>query len=808
MTDAPARGVIALLTAQAVAFGVTLALLVVPANSLFLNEYGSKWLPATYIAIAVLGTGASALIARAARRTRLVQVATVSLSALVVLYAASWLILVLDGIWVSAFLLVLFSIALQMGFVFIGGQAGRLLDVRQMKERFPRVIGGFSAGFLLGGLLAIPLLDLLGSTKQLLLATTVAQLVFLGLLVLTERRFPEVRAVVDRAVPKQARPPARVLFASRLVLLLFAYQFLSAMGSWLLDFLLFNRAQAQYSGDDLTRFLAGYTALLNLVAILFLVVLAGPLMRRFGLRLGLVLNPAVVVVFLTVMAAVVAGPGLAAYAVFVLAAVARLSDIVLTDGTTRTSVNASFQVVPVEERLAVQAVVEGIGIPIAIGATGVVLLGMNVVGLGPGAVIVFGIALGLIWTVAGAAMYRAYTGALGDEMRTTSLGMEAIEIVEGDVELQALLRSDDVRDVRLALDLMPGRGSSTSAVLLHEAAEHGDPEVRIRALVQLAGDGDASAATTAAALAAELAHSADSADRRAAAGALRQNGSVTVDRSLLIALLDDGDPTVRAVTLDAVDEGDGVDADIVRRVIVAAEDPRTQRNAAAALRRLGAVTIPLVAAALTRDGAVSHPPLVRAAAAIAAEHGLAVVEPALRDRDRVVVLTALTALDAAGGRDVVPADLLDDVFGDAAMHAARVQAARDVLGFDDGFEQDELVRALSDELDLLRQLVVAVLSIRHGDSVREAVRVVERASGQRRALGIEALDVILSRDEAAIALPLVRRDVWLSERAEATGGAPLPKRSPDAWIADMAEDPDGLWRSSWLALCARELRER
>ena len=75
MSDTPERGVIALLTAQALAFGVMLALVVVPANALFLDAYGAKWLPATYIAIAVFGTAASALIARAARRTRLVRVA-------------------------------------------------------------------------------------------------------------------------------------------------------------------------------------------------------------------------------------------------------------------------------------------------------------------------------------------------------------------------------------------------------------------------------------------------------------------------------------------------------------------------------------------------------------------------------------------------------------------------------------------------------------------------------------------------------------------------------------------------------------
>src|SRR5262249_17269624 len=75
VSSAPPRGVIGLLTAQALAFGVTLALLVIPANSLFLGAYGAKWLPATYVAIAVIGTAVSAFIARAARRTRLVRVA-------------------------------------------------------------------------------------------------------------------------------------------------------------------------------------------------------------------------------------------------------------------------------------------------------------------------------------------------------------------------------------------------------------------------------------------------------------------------------------------------------------------------------------------------------------------------------------------------------------------------------------------------------------------------------------------------------------------------------------------------------------
>jgi hypothetical protein len=804
VTDAPPRGVVGLLISQAVAFGVTLALLVIPANALFLDAYGSEWLPATYVAIAVIGSGASALIARAARRARLVRVATASLGALALLFVASWLILVGGGLWVSAVLLVLFPIALQVGFVFIGGQAGRLLDVRQLKERFPHIVSGFAVGFFLGGLLGIPLLALLGSTEHLLVATAAAQLVFLGLLLATERRFPEVRAPAAAHAPAVARPPLRTLFASGVVLLLLVYQVLSAMGSQVVDFLFFDRSAAQYTGDELTRFLSAYTAVLNLADIVFLALLAGPLMRRFGLRLGLVLNPAVVAAVLAVMTVVAAGPGAASYGLFVLAAVLRVADITATDGTTRTSINAAYQVVPVEERLAVQTVVEGVGVPVAIGVTGVLLLALNVLELGTGAVIVFGLVLGVVWMAIAVWVYRWYTRALADQMRRRSLVADGIDAAEDEQAVRALLRSDDARDVRLGLDLLAGLESPAGVVELRHVSEHADPEVRARALAQLATGSDARAAGELAALVRDLTTSADPADRRAAAAALRSRDAVVADLSALVALLDDADPTVRAAALAAVVPGDAVEPEIVRRVVGAVEEPRTAGTATAAIARLGAPAVALLRAALTRAGTPRRVSLVRAAAIAAREHGVEVIAPALTDRDRAVVLTALDALDAVHARDVVPDDVLDGLFQDAAAHAARAAAARTSLDA----EEIPLRRALDDELELARRLVVAVLALRHGDRVRAAVRVVDHADGQRRALGVEALDVILSRDEAAIALPLVRRDL-------ATGGdeagpevAEAAQRGPEQWIAEIAADPECVWRSPWLAACARHAAER
>ena len=295
----------------------------------------------------------------------------------------------------------------------------------------------------------------------------------------------------------------------------------------------------------------------------------------------------------------------------------------------------------------------------------------------------------------------------------------------------------------------------------------------------------------------DLAHSAEPADRRAAAIALGSRDTVAVDTRVVVELLDDVDPTVRAAALDAVGPGDAGEPEVVRRVVAAVEEPRTAGSATAALRRLGDAAVPFLRAAVNRDGAARRGPLVRAVAIAAREHGVDLIAPALADPDRAVVLEALDALEAAGTGDLVPPELLDVVLRDAAAHAARALEARESLEGQEG----PLHRALEDEIDLARRLVIAVLALRHGDRVRAAVRVVDHADGQRRALGLEALDVILSREEAAIALPLMR-----GEQADRLGRqAP---RGAEHWIADMTDDPDRVWRSSWLAECARHAAVR
>lgn len=708
-----ARAAVRLLTAQAVAFGVTMALLIIPANALFLDTYGAHWLPATYIAIAIAGVGVSWIVAGAVRRFPLVGVAAVTLSVQTLLLLGSWVVLRNGGRWVTAPLLVLFALAVQIGFVFIGGQAGRLLDVRELKELFPRIVSGFVVGFFLGGLAGAPLLTVLGGTEQLLLATATAQLSFLLLLLLTERRCPAVTepATNDDGEPPR-RMPLRAMAANRLVLAIVAYQVLSAVGSQLVEFVFFDRAAASFADpDDLTRFLSWYTAALNLAEILLLASIAGPLLKRYGLRFGLLANPAAVAGAMAVMAVVAAGPGPAGLGFLALAGATRFADILLTDGTTRTSINATYQVLPIEDRLAVQATVEGAGVPLAIGFTGALLLVLQLLPGDVTVVVVIGVVVCAVWTGVAWLAHRAYDQGLRRVVVQRTLSDASIDLGEQrDADaLARLLASDDGRQVELGLDLLSGLTSPVGKAELRRLLDDDRPEIRLAALAELAGTNGAS-------------------------------------------VLGTNDPATLMSTLD----GDGE-----------LDDPRTLRALRACRSLPGDVAVDL----LLRY--VDHP-------------------------DRAVGLVVLRTIAGAHPEPStrLHATLRDLVVADA-LHARRVLTARLTLALPAASPLD---RALHDELLLLRDRALAVLTIRLGDVAARAGRNLRSADGPTRALALEALDVAVRKDDRP-ALELVRPDLDDAELLEELGGM-VDNRSPQEWLDDLTSDQRGVWRSPWLAACA------
>ena len=549
------------LIAQTLVFGAMAALLGIVANALFLDAYGSAWLPATYIAIGAAGFLLSGAIARAARRFDLLGIAVVVLGAAAVAIGASWLIASGgDGAWVSAPLLVLFPILIQLGFVFVGAQAGRLLDIAGIKASFPRIAAGFSVGAVLGGLLGGQLVSVLGRTEDLLLATAIAQGAFAGLVWATGRRYPAQLRLADgppagsAARADEARPPARSLrrlFGSRFVVLIVVYQVLSAVGSQLADYLVFDRATAQYpDAADLAGYLAGYTAVMNVVSIAFLFLVAGPLLRRYGLRMGIAANPLVLTAFAVAMIAVLGVGGGASFALLATVSAARIADIALTDGTTRTSINALYQVLPERTRLSVQTAVEGMGVPVAIGISGVLILVLNALPFALAATIAVTTAVCAVWTWSGFRLYREYGPALARVLRREPLldTNAVLEAGPGDAAIaRGLLASGSARTARLGMDLLASMTSPAMAAELAMLARDPLPDVRMAALGGLVGAGDEGARRR---LAYEVRVGAADADPAARMRAARFMGLLSpVERAAAERLLVDADPDVRSAAL-------------------------------------------------------------------------------------------------------------------------------------------------------------------------------------------------------------------------------------------------------------------
>ncbi len=475
-----------LLVAQAVALGLLLANLIIPGSAVFLESYGSARLPFVYLLVAAAGTAVSALVNRLQSRFGLYQLAIGTTAGVAAVAALCWVLVAqADQRWAGYLVLVLFAVQLQLGFVFIGAQAGQSFDVQQIKRVFPRIVGGFVFGFMVGGFLAGPLLTVVDRAEHLLAIGAAMALSLAGLMALTGRSVGiasesgaehgddgQDRAGTDQPNPDEANeatkseqgPSIRALLAIPLVGAVFAYQVLSAMGTQLVDYLVYDRAAARYEGaEQLATFMGNFTAVLNLADLLILVLVGGLLMARYGLRFGVGANPVIVAVLIFAAVVISAVAGTDSTALFVLVGVARVADLTMADVATRTSVNATFQVLPPQQRLAAQVGVEGAGVPLALGLTAALILIINAVWESPVIPIIVATAVVcVLWCALSLLVYRRYRDATVVAARRRMLDDVQVDLSEPATRqtLLDLARSGTARDVGVAVDLLAAEPSN------------------------------------------------------------------------------------------------------------------------------------------------------------------------------------------------------------------------------------------------------------------------------------------------------------------------------------------------------------
>jgi hypothetical protein len=758
-----------LLGGQSLSLGLTVAFLVVPASALLLHAYGAGTLPYVYLAVAVAGVTVSWGMRRAQATMSLAALAVTVLCAYLVLVGAGYVVLAtLDVDWVTFPLVVLFPLAIPVGFVLVGAQAGRLLDVRQMKEQFPRIVGGFSVGFAAGGLLAAWLVHVLAGPDALLLIDLVPACAMLVLVAETARRYPDQMRDRPQAVPAgqagpDAAPRPRRISLSAFAAAIFGYQVLSAAVTQLLDYIVWERAAARYhDADDLAHFQGLYGAAINIVAIAFVVLLAGRLLSRYGVGLGLAANPAVVVVLLVAGNLIGWSAGVVGILFLLVVCAQQIGDIAMTDGMTRTAINATYQALPTDQRLRAQTMVEAAGVPIALGLVGALLLLFRSWGLEVRAVELVSLLLSIVWLLISVVAYRQYGVGLR-ALVTRRAWDPAVLDVPGDAGLaavQRLLASADPRDVEVGLEALADSQSPAFAARVGALLSTDTPAgVRATAARASLVGGDDTARTEVGRLLADPASRVRSAAAAALVDAPGQLGERA--RSVWSELVGDDAPDVVAQALRA-----------------AASSPSP-------------FFVPHLLEAAERR--VDEGSLARALAAHA-EHVGPALGAMLVDRrgSRRVRERLARSVAAAGGR-VAPVRF--DV--EAAMQGLRIRAARArsaLAQLDESPPLDPLRRALLDEREGLAAETTVLLELATGQrGLTRAVHSLDSADPGERALAHETLEVTAGHSQAA----------WLMALLHPGGEPETDATEPTAdWLADLVDDPDRVWQEPWLRVCA------
>jgi hypothetical protein len=137
---------------------------------------------------------------------------------------------------------------------------------------------------------------------------------------------------------------------------------------------------------------------------------------------------------------------------------------------TRTSINAMYQVLPVRTRLSVQTAVEGIGVPVAIGISGVLIIVLNALPFALAATIGVTALVCAIWTWVAIVLYRAY-GPPSSTAAPAPRPDRPPGWLPTRGRARRLLSSHDTRSIRLGIDLLTTMSSPALAVELAALAD-------------------------------------------------------------------------------------------------------------------------------------------------------------------------------------------------------------------------------------------------------------------------------------------------------------------------------------------------
>lgn len=755
--------------------GLFVAFFFSAANALFLDTWATEFLPWAYVGSSIAGYLLIRTFAQLENRASLATFSTASLGFLLTVALGAWLLLASSGdAWIPFVVFLLAGPCLALLEVEFWGLASNLFDLSQGKRLFGAVSTGEVVSSIVGFFLVPVLVDVLASPVPLLgvaaagafAALLVARYVtyrFAGLLARSGEAAEPERPAGGRGAGGGAWSRYLVLMAALMVAFVFAF--------YLLDLGFLSQVSERFDGNALAKFFGVFYGSIKVLELVGRPFLGSRLVHRFGLRLGLLLLPAALLVTGTGAVAVgfAAGPAVAAF--FQLVAFSKLLWLILRKSVFDPSFRVLYQPLPPRDRVAAQArlgaVSQASGLAASLGLVAYASRGVHVLGLLSALVPVLCLWIGLVlW--------------LHPEYRRKLLA---------NLSERSSVRRSGATDERIVAALLAAPPEALEGDL--RLLERVDPDLSRRCLHELARTGGPEARG--------IVEAHQARQRTGTALDLDSEGG----EARLAELLRDRDLRVRRAALLAA--GRRGDRAFWPRILAALSEPALSAAAAAAAVAVGEPLFDDLERAFQRASRdrEARGRILRIYTRIGGDKARSRLFEALDIPDRRIFRRALEALTALG---------LHPTPEQAARLVRWVELtleinARNLAGLVDlrGSEPLAAVRAaLEDEIEINRSILFGLLELLHDAQAVALIR--EHVESDRRDAvdyALELADLVISPELKPVVLPALERLPPAQALARLQGPFPQSELSPYERLRELV-NRDHARLGPWPRACALE----
>jgi ATP/ADP translocase/HEAT repeat protein len=458
------------------------------AYSLFIAAYGAKAVPYAYIAQAFcvpLG-GWIYMIAEHRLKLRPLLLATLAFNAMVLIGFRIGLFLNIP--FVAAATIVWFEIEFVLSSLLLWGLANQLMTLRQGKRLFGFIVAGEPVAIIVCGLGTPTLMKFLTTPDLFLLSALGAIVGFVLVLYITSHYQPPADAAggeeEQSAGEEQDGAVQKAWWKDKYIAVMIAMIFLSQMVYFFNDETFYLAAEHRFPQEEaMASFLGVYSAIMGSISLFVSLFVAGPLVRRFGVRGGLLTLPSLVLI--GSVAAVIIGElnGVAGALFFILVGT-KIADQSFRYTIDKTTSVTLYQPLPAGQRMKLQAFLESVIEPISGGIAGLLLSflihQLHFSAIGVSAVIAVIVATWLAFVFI---LSKGYAEVLRNAVagRRFEFDPEAEMSDDAIAAIRQSLGSRHIGEVLYALQVLGDRPDGLTTRNVSALLEHDEPAVRIAA---------------------------------------------------------------------------------------------------------------------------------------------------------------------------------------------------------------------------------------------------------------------------------------------------------------------------------------